>query len=473
MKEKIFFEGKWQEGEKYFPVYKKGTKEIVYEFPEATHIQIERAIDFVHKNREKIKKLTSFERYKILMKVKELIEKKFEELAKTISIESGKTINEARIETKRALETINFSAEEAKRIYGEFIPMDASEFGKGRIAFTIMEPDPIVLAITPFNFPLNLALHKIAPAIAAGCSIIFKPSSYTPKTGKILTEIILEAGFPAEGFAFLTGGGSIVGETLCKDERIRHITFTGSKEVGERISLIAGLKKKTFELGSNSALCIFSDFDYRKILERIIKGAYSLAGQVCISIQRVYVEKKIKDEFINDFLNAIKNLKVGDQLKEDTDVGPMISEEAAKRAEEWVKRAIRRGAKVLPELKREGSFFYPILIVDAPEDSEVCAKEAFAPLAVCNEFETEEELVLRVNNSEYGLQCGILTNDLTRALKLAKEIEVGGVIINDIPSFRVDHMPYGGMKGSGLGREGPKYAIRDFLEEKIVVIKIE
>ncbi|MEO0270101.1 MAG: aldehyde dehydrogenase family protein, partial [candidate division WOR-3 bacterium] len=359
------------------------------------------------------------------------------------------------------------------RIYGEFIPMDASEFGKGRIAFTIMEPDPIVLAITPFNFPLNLALHKIAPAIAAGSSLVFKPSSFTPKTGKLLTEIILEAGFPPEGFAFLTGGGSSVGETLCKDERIRHITFTGSKEVGERISLIAGLKKKTFELGSNSALCIFSDFDYRKILERIIKGAYSLAGQVCISIQRIYIEKKIKDEFINDFLNAIKNLKVGDQLREDTDVGPMISEEAAKRAEEWVKRAIQRGAKILPELKREGSFFYPILIVDASEDTEVCSKEAFAPLAVCNEFETEEELVSKVNNSEYGLQCGILTNDLTRALKLAKEIEVGGVIINDIPSFRVDHMPYGGMKGSGLGREGPRYAVRDFVEEKIVVIKIE
>ncbi len=473
MKEKIFFEGKWQEGEKYFKVNKKGTCEIIWEFPETTPEQIERAISYLEKNRKKIKSLTSFERYKILSKAKDILEKKFEEIARTISLESGKTIKEARFEVKRGIETITFSAEEAKRLYGEFIPMDASEFGKGRIAFTIMEPDPLVLTIAPFNFPLNLSLHKIAPAIAAGSSIIFKPSSYTPMTGKILTEIILEAGFPPEGIAFLTGGGKTVGETLCRDKRIRHISFTGSKEVGERISNIAGMKKKTFELGSNSALCIFSDFDYKEILERIVMGAYALAGQVCISIQRIYVEKNIKEKFIEDYLNVLKNLKVGDQLEEDTHVGPMISENEAKRAEEWVKKAIERGAEVLPELKRKGAFFYPILIVNAPEDSEVCAKEAFAPLAVCNEFKTEEELIKKVNNSEYGLQCGVLTNNLQRALKLAKEIEVGGVIINDIPSFRVDHMPYGGVKGSGIGREGPKYAIRDFVEEKIIVIKLE
>jgi len=473
MKQKIFFEGKWQDGERYFQVNKKGTNEIIWEFPEVTEVQIERAILYLEKNRKKIKNLFAFERYRILLKAKEILEKRFEEVAKVISLESGKTIKEARLETKRAIETLTFSAEEAKRIYGEFVQMDASEFGKGRIGFTIMEPDPIVLAITPFNFPLNLALHKIAPAIAAGCSIVFKPSSYTPMTGKILTEIILEAGFPPEGIAFITGGGKTVGERLCRDERIRHISFTGSKEVGERISNIAGMKKKTFELGSNSALCVFSDFDYKKILKRIITGAYALAGQVCISIQRIYVEKSIKEEFIEDYLKVLKDLKVGDQLDENVDMGPMISEEAAKIKEEWVKRAIERGAKVLPELKREGAFFYPILIVDAPEDSEVCAKEAFAPLAVCNEFETVEELIEKVNNSEYGLQCGVLTNDLKRAIRLAKEIEVGGVIINDIPSFRVDHMPYGGVKGSGIGREGPKYAIRDFVEEKLVVINLE
>ncbi len=473
MKEKIFFEGKWQEGEKYFGVYKKGTKEIIYEFPESTDEQIEKAVSYLEKNRKKVKSLTSFERYKLLFKAKEILEKRFEETAKIISLESGKTINEARFEVKRGIETLLFSAEEAKRIYGEFIPMDASEFGKDRIGFTIMEPDPIVLAITPFNFPLNLALHKIAPAIAAGCSIVFKPSSYTPMSGKVLTEILLEAGFPPEGIAFLTGGGGTVGERLVKDKRIRHISFTGSKEIGERISLVAGMKKKTFELGSNSALCIFPDFDYTRILERIVKGAYALAGQVCISIQRIYVEKSIKEKFVEDYLNILKNLKVGDQLNEDTDVGPMISESAAEKAEEWVKKAIDKGAKVLPELKREGSFLYPVLILDAPEDSEVCAKEAFAPLAVCNSFETEEELVEKVNNSEYGLQCGVLTSDIERAIKLAKEIEVGGVIINDIPSFRVDHMPYGGVKGSGMGREGPRYAIRDFVEEKIVVIKVK
>jgi len=473
MKQKIFFEGKWQEGEKYFQVSKKGTNEIIWEFPEATEGQIERALSYLERNRKKIKNISAFERYKILLEAREILEKRFEEVAKAISLESGKTIKEARFETKRAIETLTFSAEEAKRIYGEFVPMDASEFGKGRIGFTIMEPDPIVLAITPFNFPLNLALHKIAPAIAAGCSVVFKPSSYTPMTGKILTEIILEAGFPPEGIAFLTGGGGTVGEHLCKDKRIRHISFTGSKDVGERISNVAGMKKKTFELGSNSALCVFSDFDYKPLLERIVRGAYALAGQVCISVQRIYVEKSIKEKFIENYLSVLKSLKVGDQLNEDTDVGPMISEGAAKRAEEWVKRAMEKGAKVLPELKREGAFFYPILIVDAPEESEVCAKEAFAPLAVCNGFETEEELIEKVNNSEYGLQCGVLTNNIQRAMKLVKEIEVGGVIINDIPSFRVDHMPYGGVKGSGIGREGPRYAIRDFVEEKIVVIKLE
>jgi acyl-CoA reductase-like NAD-dependent aldehyde dehydrogenase len=473
MERKIFFEGKWQEGNKYFEVYKKGTEEAVYRFPEASPEQVERAISYLERNREKIKSLSCFDRYKILETASHILEKRKEEISRVIAIESGKTIKEARVEVERGIETFRFSAEEAKRIYGEVIPMDASKFGKGKIGFTLLEPIGIVLAITPFNFPLNLALHKIAPAVAAGCSVVFKPASYTAETGRLIVEILLESGFPPEGIAFLTGGGGRVGELLVRDKRIRHISFTGSKEIGERITNIAGMKTITLELGSNSALCIFPDFNYESVIDKMVKGAYALAGQVCISIQRIYVEKSIKEDFINKYLERVRKIRVGDQLKEETDMGPMISESAAQQAEEWIRKAEQRGGKVMPELKRKGSFLYPVVIIDAPEDTEVCKKEAFAPLVVINSFETEEEVVQKINDSEYGLQAGIFTKDIKRALRLARKIEVGGVMIGEIPTFRVDHMPYGGVKMSGIGREGPKYAIEEFLEKKLVVIQTE
>lgn len=472
MRESAFFLGKWQEGEKYFKVESPYTLKTLWEFPSLTPYDVERAIDFLEKNKKIMKNMPKYKRAQILENAKNILEKKKEEFARTISLECGKTIKEARLEVERGIETLTYSFIETKSYKEEVVPLDSSKYGEGRIGFYIREPLGVVAAITPFNFPLNLALHKIAPSIGAGNCIVFKPASYTPKTGRLLVEILLEAGYPPECLAFLTGSGKIVGEAIVKNDYVKAVSFTGSLEVGERISQIAKMKRITLELGSNSACVVFEDSEWEKYLERMVVGAYALAGQVCISVQRIYVEKGIYNEFSQKYLERVKTLKVGDPLSEDTDIGPMIDEANAIRAEEWLKEAEEKGAEILPEIKREKTILYPCIVKNAPEDVKVCKKEAFAPLVVINPFEKEEEVIEKVNNSIYGLQCGVFTSDIKRAFRFAREIEVGGVIINDIPSYRVDLMPYGGVKGSGMGREGPHFAFDELSEIKLVIFNL-
>ena len=472
MKGKLFLKGKWEDGENYFPVYDPGKNEVIWEYPEATLQQIEDAISFLYKNRNVMKKLSKFERAQIFEKAKNIINERFEEIAKIISLESGKTINEARLEVSRALDTIEFTILEVKSYKEEVVPLDASKYGKGKFGLYTYEPLGVVGVITPFNFPLNLALHKIIPALGAGNVVVFKPSSYTPRTGQILVEILLEAGLPENAIAFLTGSGGKVGNPIVKNEKIRAISFTGSLEVGKNICKIAGMKRILLELGSNSAVVIFPDSEWEKYIDRIVRGAYALAGQVCISVQRIYVHKGIEEDFVDKFLEKLNKLKVGYQLDEETDIGPMIDEVNSIRVEEWVKEAKEKGAEILPGIKRSGTYFYPLLIKNCPEDLKVVKREVFGPVVVINTFESEEEVILKVNDSEYGLQCGVFTNDLNRAFKFYREIEVGGVIINDIPSFRVDLMPYGGVKGSGMGREGPHFSIKEYSEPKLLVLNL-
>ncbi len=473
MEEKVFICGKWEKGENYFEVKHPYNGKTLWKFPSLEEKDVNRAIDFLEKNKRIIKGIPKYKRAEILENAKKIIEKRKEEFARTISLECGKTIKEARLEVERGIETLNYSYVETKSYNEEVVPLDSSKYGEKRIGFYIREPLGVVGIITPFNFPLNLALHKIAPAIGCGNSIVFKPASYTPKTGKMIVEVFLEAGLPPESIAFLTGSGSIVGESIVKNEYIKKISFTGSLEVGERISRIAKMKRITLELGSNSACVVFKDSEWEKYLDRMIKGAYALAGQVCISLQRIYVEKEIYEEFCQKYLERVKNLKVGDPLNEETDVGPMIDEANAIRAETWLKEAQENGAEVLPEIKREGSILYPCVVRNANEDLKVCQKEVFAPLVVINPFENEEEAIFKVNNSIYGLQCGIFTKDIIRAFRFFKEIEVGGIIINDVPTYRVDLMPYGGVKGSGIGREGPHFAFKEFSEIKLIVFNLD
>lgn len=472
MKEKVFFLGKWQEGEEYFEIKSPYDLKTLWEFPFLTSEDVQKAIDFLEKNKKIMKNMSRHKRAQILENARNILEKKKEEVAKTISLECGKTIKEAKTEVERGIDTLTYSFIETKSYKEEVVPFDSSKYGEGKMGFYIREPLGVVATITPFNFPLNLALHKIAPSVGTGNCIVFKPASYTARTGKLLVEILLSAGYPSECIAFLTGSGSVVGESIVKNDYVKAVSFTGSLEVGERISQIAKMKRITLELGSNSACVVFKDSEWEKYLERMIRGAYALAGQVCISVQRIYVEKEIYDEFCQRYLEKVKVLKVGDPLSEDTDVGPMIDEANAIRAENWLKEAESKGAEILPEIKRKGTILYPCIVKNSPEDTEICKKEAFAPLVVINPFEKEDEVLERVNNSIYGLQCGIFTKDIKRAFKFAKEIEVGGVIINDIPSYRVDLMPYGGVKGSGMGREGPHFTFDELSEIKLIVFNI-
>lgn len=473
MEEKVFICGKWCEGKEYFEVRHPYDGKVLWKFPSLKEEDVNKAIEFLEKNKKIMKEMSRFKRAEILENAKNIIEKKKEEFAKTISLECGKTIKEARLEVERGIETLNYSYIETKSYNEEVVPIDSSKYGEKRIGFYIREPLGVVGIITPFNFPLNLALHKIAPAIGCGNSIVFKPASYTPKVGKMIVEVLLEAGFPPECISFLTGSGREVGENIVKNDYVKKISFTGSLEVGERISQIAKMKKITLELGSNSACIVFKNSEWEKYLERMVRGAYALAGQVCISIQRIYVEEEIYDEFCEKYLEKVKSLKVGDPLKEDTDVGPMIDEANAIRAQMWLKEAEENGAEILPEIKREGSILYPCIVKKAREDLKVCQKEAFAPLVVINPFKDEDEVIFKVNNSIYGLQCGVFTKDIKRAFKFFKEIEVGGVIINDVPTYRVDLMPYGGVKGSGIGREGPHFAFQEFSEIKLIIFNLD
>ncbi len=420
----------------------------------------------------RIKKISSYERGEILIEASKTIKEREREFAETISLEVGKTIHESLAEVRRCVETIKLSGEEAKRIKGEQVLFDAAPTGKGKIGFYKRVPIGVVAAITPFNFPLNLVAHKIGPALAAGCSVILKPATKTPLSAIKLQEVLISLGIPKEAFEIVIGPGDEIGEKLVESYIPRMITFTGSKEVGERISKKAGMKRFVAELGSNSACIIFPDADIERAAKKIKIGGYALAGQVCISVQRVYVHESIFERFLFRFVEEVKKIKTGDPLKEDTDMGPMISSSAVDKILAWIDETVKEGAEVVLQGERKGNILDPWIIKNAPHESKLIQQEAFAPVVVVNPFKDTREVINWVNNTPYGLQAGIFTNDIKKAFTLAEEIDTGGVLINEIPTFRVDLMPYGGVKGSGMGREGPYFAIREMTEEKLVVVDI-
>jgi acyl-CoA reductase-like NAD-dependent aldehyde dehydrogenase len=440
----------------------------VGEIYEADAATVERALSAAQAGAPAMAALTQYERAELLERMRRLLERDAEEFALLVGYETGKPIREARVEVDRGQQTLLASADAARRLRGEVIPMEAAPTGKGRWAMTVREPLGVVGAITPFNFPLNLALHKIGPALAAGNSVVHKPAANTPLSALRLGRLIQEAGAPAGAYNVIAGPGGRLGPQLINDARVAMITFTGSVPVGEQIRAQTGLRRVTLELGSNSSLILEPDCDLDTMIPRCVTGSFSHSGQVCISLQNIYVHEAIEKTFTERFVAATQKLKIGHPLEESTDVSSLITLADAKRVEEWIERARRRGARVLTGGKRQNVTIEPTILGNASPDLEVCCREVFGPVVVLHTYRALEEAIAAVNASEYGLQAGICTRDLGRAFQAARQLRVGGVIVNDVPTYRADHMPYGGIKKSGIGREGPHFAVEEMTELKLI-----
>jgi acyl-CoA reductase-like NAD-dependent aldehyde dehydrogenase len=469
-RKQLFINGKWIEAQEYSILTSPYTSEPIAEIPMATKEELDQAIEAAYTARKKMAKMPIHQRSAILEKLVSLLEERFEEAAKIIALEAAKPITTAREEVKRTIQTYKFAAGEATRIGGETISLDAAPGGENRLAYTVKEPLGVIGAITPFNFPMNLVAHKVGPAIATGNTIVLKPASQTPISSFFLAELLQEAGLPDGAINVVTGSGSVIGDGIVTDDRVNMITFTGSPAVGIAIRNRAGLKRTTLELGSNAAVIIDEGIDKEKVVPRCVQGAFSNQGQVCISLQRIYVHQNEYDEFVKKLIDETKKLKVGNPLDEDTNVSALISEKDVERTLSWIKEAKDGGAIVATGGYSEGNALYPTVILNVDPNMQVSCQEVFAPIVIVNKVSSVKEAIEHVNNSRYGLQAGIYTNDIAQALDAADDLEVGGVIINDIPTFRVDHMPYGGVKESGTGKEGIKYAMEEMTEMKLVVI---
>jgi acyl-CoA reductase-like NAD-dependent aldehyde dehydrogenase len=416
-----------------------------------------------------MKKLAAYQRAEILEKLSSLLKSRKEEAAQLIALEAAKPISTARGEVERTIQTYKFAAEEAKQSHGEVVPLDATKEGANRSGYTKYEPLGVIGAITPFNFPMNLVAHKVGPALAAGNTIVLKPASQTPLSAYFLAELLEGAGLPAGAFNVVTGKGRIVGNRIVEDDRVKMITFTGSPEVGKKIRSKAGLKKVTLELGSNAAVIIDKEIDIEPVIARCVTGAFSFQGQVCISLQRIYVHEDQYDSFVERFVQKTKQLTLGDPLNEETDVSALISESDVTRALKWIEEAVEDGAKVAAGGANEERIVLPTVLLDVKPGMKVSCEEVFAPIVVIDKISTVEEGIEKVNDSKFGLQAGIYTKNMSTALDAADLLEAGGVIMNDIPTFRVDNMPYGGVKESGTGKEGVKYSFEEMSQMRLVV----
>jgi acyl-CoA reductase-like NAD-dependent aldehyde dehydrogenase len=435
----------------------------------ATPEQYEAAVQAAVLAFETTRRLPAYERGQMLRAISAGIRERREELGRLITLESGKPIRDALVEVDRASLTFRLGAEEAERLVGELIPLDLMASSRGRVGVTRRFPLGPIAGISPFNFPLNLAAHKLAPALAAGNTIVLKPPSKDPLTMLTVGEIVEHAGVPAGAVSILPMSRTL-GDVMVADDRFKLLTFTGSPAVGWRMKERAGKKRVVLELGGNAGAIVDESADLAWAVRRILVGAYNYAGQVCISVQRIFVHRSRYDDFVARLVEGAGGLKVGDPLDPETQLGPMVDAAAAARTERWVDEAVALGGKVLLGGKANGAFFPPTVLVDTPPRAQVCSNEAFAPLVVVFPFDDFDGAIRAVNDSLYGLQTGVFTNDLAHSWQAFNELEVGGVVINDIPTYRIDHMPYGGVKDSGLGREGLRWSIEDMTELRLMVV---
>lgn len=467
-----FINGKWVEGKETFVVENKYTYEPYAYVAKADEHDVDEAIRIAHETFHSVK-LSPTERYDILMKAVELIKERKEDLALTICREVGKTITDSRAEVDRGIQTFIASAEEAKRIAGRGMPIQGQPGNDNKMAFTIRVPVGVVCAITPFNFPFNLTAHKIGPAIAAGNTVVLKPAEKTPVTALKIAEILSEAGLPNGWLNVVNGFGHEIGPLLQKDDRIAMYTFTGSPTVGKLIKNETGIRKVTLELGNNSPNIIHHDVkDLDRAIQLCVSRGYVNSGQACISVQRIYVHRDIYKEVLNKAKAIAESYVVGNPEDEATNIGPMISVESAERAEKWVQEAVESGATIVAGGTREGALFTPTILTDVTEEMKVMCEEVFAPIVSIIPYDDIDDVFKAANNSRYGLQAGLFTSDLQLAMRAAHELEFGGININDVSTFRADILPYGGVKDSGIGKEGPKSTVEEMTDEKLVTIYI-
>lgn len=464
--------GDWVDREETIDVRNPENDDLIAVVPLASIEDMEKAIELAKQGASVSSKLPVHKRMEILNKAADYVLAHLEEYAKTIALEGSKTIREARKEASRCVETLRLSAEEARRITGETIPFDQSPGGEGRIGYYERCPIGIIGAITPFNDPLNLVAHKIGPAIAAGNAIIVKPASVTPLSALLLAEAFTHAELPKGILSVLTGPGNVIGEHLMTHPAVRMISFTGGMEAGLTIAKKAGLKKKSMELGSNSPVIVLADADMEEAVASCVSGAFWAAGQNCIGVQRLYIHTNVYEQFKQHFVEQTKAYKIGPKLDESTDMGPLISETEAKRVEFIVDDAVRSGASLLCGGKRTEAFYEPTVLEHTPKGCHLGKEEIFGPVALLYEVDSLEQAIIEANQTEYGLQAGLFTKDINVAFKTIRELNVGGIMINDSSDFRIDAMPFGGMKQSGLGREGVRFSVQDMTEQKVVCFKL-
>ena len=467
----FFVDGKWIEHGELAEIRSPYDDAVIAQVFQGTRADAELAIASAVKAFGTTRRLPAFERQRVLRRVAQSISQQKDEFSRTLAQEAGKPIKAARTEVDRAVFTFNVAAEESTRIYGEYLPLDWQEYTVGRWGIVRRFPLGPIAGITPFNFPLNLVAHKVAPAIAAGCPLVLKPAPQTPLCSILLAEAVQQAGWPDGGLNVIPLSNEDAG-LLVSDDRLKMISFTGSAAVGWTIKRNAGKKKVILELGGNAALIVHSDADLPFAAERCVAGAFAYAGQTCISVQRVLVERSVYGKFVDLLIAGASKLRVGDPMEESTDVGPLIRESDAIRAADWIQEAVRGGARLLCGGQRKGPLLEPTVLTGTRTDMKVNCQEIFAPVVTVEPYDDFDKAIRQVNSSAYGLQAGIFTRDAKLMFTAYEELEVGGLIAGDVPSFRIDHMPYGGIKDSGLGREGLRYAIEEMTEPKLLVMNL-
>jgi glyceraldehyde-3-phosphate dehydrogenase (NADP+) len=468
----MFIDGEWVGAMETIPVHDPYTGEVIDTVPRGTAADVDKAVAAAMEGYRENRSLSSGERSLILRRAAELLEARKEEFAVMIAREGSKTIREARKEVYRCTQTLRVSGEEATRILGETIAFDQQRGSENRRGYFYRFPIGVIGAITPFNDPLNLVAHKVGPALAAGNGVVLKPATVTPLSALKLAELLLEAGTPPRALNVVTGPGGEVGEALVTDSRVRMISFTGGVEAGLRVTRKAGLKKIGMELGSNSPVIVLEDCDLEAAMESCVSGAFWAAGQNCIGVQRLCVQEAVFDAFREAFVARTLRYKVGPKLEEDCDMGPLITEAEARRVEEWVEEAVAAGARVECGHRREGATYWPTVLTGVPEGAKVDCEEVFGPVVNLYPIRDLEEGIRRSNAVDFGLHAAIFTSSLASAFRAVEELEAGGVMVNDSTDYRMDAMPFGGIKNSGLGREGIRFALQEMTEPKTVCFNL-
>ena len=467
---KMYIAGKWVDSPQMLSVKAPYSGQVVDRVPDATSQQIDQALAAAEKGAAAMAQLTAYERSQIMLRAADLLQASVEDFAQTISLEEGKPLVESRGEVGRMPDLMRLSAYEGAQLRGETLPLDSQAGVRGKFGFTVRVPCGVIVAISPFNFPLLLVLHKIAPALASGNAVILKPATYTPLIALKLTEVFLKAGLPEHGLQCITGSGSRIGPALCGDPRVRKISFTGSAEVGEQLAKAAGAKKLSLELGANSPVVVLKDADMDAAAAATAIGGYVNAGQVCISVQRVLVQRSSYADFLDALKPKVEAIKVGDPMQEDTRLSALISEGDAERVGAWVDQAVQAGARVVTGGQRDGAKFAPTIVADVTPQMRVSSDELFGPAVAVSPVENIDEAIRLANDSSFGLGAGVFTRDINHALRFAQEVHAGTVMVNWTCLWRADLMPYGGFKQSGFGREGPRYAVDEMTEIKTVVL---